>query len=578
MFRVRRTRSAALRCISEFETMSPRERRACAASLSIFTELSQTQHAGTREMLRAAAAGSMSLPTLRLRLASFAERFLRVGAAMRGGPHFGLALREELRRGLRDLRRAPPARVALHGAAEECSSIETRADAAVTPVVAYGAEHGTAAPSIAGPLSDGVRLPDWVSDALAIRTALHRGCMAELQAGPSTSVAEALEALSRVMRALDGGMRDVFATQIAAHVREVIAPFPLALSSSGGAQHSALPMQAGVGASRNGVETSSSDGSAAAASSGSASRVSSRFELGEGEDPLTRFVVSHEAVHPFQSAIDVRVRLGGRADRLAFALMHPHMPEQPLAVVQVAMLSSPRGFGVPESGPPSFDQTSHRDPACSVDRLLAATDLRHAALSRAAKLASRADTALFFSATNCFQDGLQGLQLASLLLFLAQERLARRFGGITRFVTLSPIPGLGAWLKCKVEPMLAQAEAGAPGSSLERLPVVGWTPTPEQGRSALRALGLRRAGQDVGSAAWMTSLLRRAASAYLLFEKRPRPKGKISQEVGQGSGAIAEDGARKALDPVLNFHIQNGAVVARVCPAASNTSRVRFLP
>ncbi|KAA0147149.1 hypothetical protein FNF27_04051 [Cafeteria roenbergensis] len=72
----------------------------------------------------------------------------------------------------------------------------------------------------------------------------------------------------------------------------------------------------------------------------------------------------------------------------------------------------------------------------------------------------------------------------------------------------------------------------------------------------------------------MTSLLRRAASAYLLFEKRPTPGSKAAPKAEFGSPTFAEEGARKALDPVLNFHIQNGAVVARVCPAASNTSRV----
>jgi len=506
-----------------YGTMDEPSRRVCAAVFAIFSLLSQTRHEGTARLLEAAAAGTLPLPSLRLRLSSFAERFLRVGAALRGGARFGIEARSEVRAMGRAVRRL-------------------------------------ATPSAGGGAAQDV--PTWLLDARTAHGALTEACCPDGDDGgrfgrpPPT--------FSACLASLDDAMRDLFATQIAAHVREIAAPFPDA-SGRGFAVGQTMRVLGGPPAAdatpADDAETTGPPSPPSAAPRGPAPppAPNPRPWL-RGADPLTRFVVEHEAVHPFDGPADVRARLGGSADRVAFALLHPHMPQQPLAVVQVALLASPAGFGVPEpraAAGPGPDTGAGRDRACCVDRLLQDADLGPQSLGRAARRTSRADTALFYSATNCFRDGLQGLQLASLLLFLAQERLTRRFRGITRFVTLSPMPRFRRWVEdCALPAAVAGAEAWPLGGG--RLPP-----------GLQRAVAARADGSAVARWAQCERVLRRWAALYLLFEKQPAG-GRADPAGGRPVGR-----ARKALDPVLNFHIQNGAVVARVCPAATNKPRVR---
>lgn len=126
-------------------------------------------------------------------------------------------------------------------------------------------------------------------------------------------------------------------------------------------------------------------------------------------------IIAYEAVHAIDSWDDLRRRLQP-ADRRCFAFFHPAMPDEPLIFVEVALTQ-----GIPSS----------------VQALLAE--------DRAAMPASRADTAVFYSISNC-QAGLASISFGNSLIKQVAADLAAELDGLKTFVTLSPIPGLTKWL------------------------------------------------------------------------------------------------------------------------------------
>lgn len=126
-------------------------------------------------------------------------------------------------------------------------------------------------------------------------------------------------------------------------------------------------------------------------------------------------IIAYEAVHAIDSWDDLRRRLEP-ADRRCFALFHPSMPDDPLIFVEVALTK-----GIP----------------VSVQALLAE--------DRAAMPADRADTAAFYSISNC-QAGLASISFGNSLIKQVASDLSAELSGLKSFVTLSPIPGLTKWL------------------------------------------------------------------------------------------------------------------------------------
>lgn len=127
-------------------------------------------------------------------------------------------------------------------------------------------------------------------------------------------------------------------------------------------------------------------------------------------------IIAYEAVHTIDSWDDLRRRLQP-SDRRCFAFFHPSMPDEPLIFVEVALSD-----GIPDS----------------VQALLAE--------DREAMPAAGADTAVFYSISNC-QNGLAGISFGNSLIKQVASDLASELSGIKTFVTLSPIPGLTRWLQ-----------------------------------------------------------------------------------------------------------------------------------
>ena len=133
-----------------------------------------------------------------------------------------------------------------------------------------------------------------------------------------------------------------------------------------------------------------------------------------------------------------------------------------------------------------------------------------------------ADTAVFYSISNC-QPGLAGVNLGTALIEQVVEQLHRDLPQLQRFVTLSPIPGFRAWLETTLHEQDLRVHErallpAAPERVLERLSHAAWD-VDEAIEPALVALCAR----------------------YL---------------------TTTRDG--RALDPVANFHLTNGATIARI--------------
>ncbi len=125
-------------------------------------------------------------------------------------------------------------------------------------------------------------------------------------------------------------------------------------------------------------------------------------------------LIEYEAVHEISGWHDLRRRL--QADRRCFAFFHPALPNEPLIFIEVALVK-----GISSAVAPLLDhQAPVGDP-------------------------TRADTAVFYSITNC-QPGLRGVSFGNLLIKQVAQRLGEEFPRIKTFSTLSPIPGFAAWL------------------------------------------------------------------------------------------------------------------------------------
>lgn len=127
-------------------------------------------------------------------------------------------------------------------------------------------------------------------------------------------------------------------------------------------------------------------------------------------------IIAYEAVHAIHSWEDLRRRVEP-ADRRCFAFFHPAMPDEPLIFVEVALTRGTPG---------------------SVQALLAQ--------DRKVLDEEKTDTAVFYSISNC-QAGLASISFGNSLIKQVAADLSIELPRLKTFVTLSPIPGLTAWLR-----------------------------------------------------------------------------------------------------------------------------------
>jgi malonyl-CoA decarboxylase len=141
---------------------------------------------------------------------------------------------------------------------------------------------------------------------------------------------------------------------------------------------------------------------------------------------LIEKLIKYEAVHDIKSWSDVKNRLD--SDRRCYGFFHPRLPDDPLIFVEVALTHDITGCITP-----------------LLDESAGAEDLR------------RATTAVFYSISNT-QAGLRGVSFGDSLIKRVVETLKAEFPKLNTFVTLSPIPGLRAWLGKNVPDLAGQLQ------------------------------------------------------------------------------------------------------------------------
>ena len=201
-------------------------------------------------------------------------------------------------------------------------------------------------------------------------------------------------------------------------------------------------------------------------------------------------LIAYEAVHEIKGWDDLRRRLA--PDRRCFAFFHPALPGEPLIFVEVALVQ-----GLATSMPPLLSQDVNED----------------AAQAQAAK----ADTAIFYSISNC-QEGLRGVSFGNFLIKQVVEELRAEFPQLKQFSTLSPVPGFRRWLTQRL------ADGSPPDAELSaKLAHDGWW-------------------NELQRSETLRADLMRLCATYLT--QRPSPGNRI--------------------DPVARFHLGNGARLERI--------------
>ena len=215
-------------------------------------------------------------------------------------------------------------------------------------------------------------------------------------------------------------------------------------------------------------------------------------------------LIAYEAVHPIQSWNDLRNRLD--TDRRCYAFFHPRLPNEPLIFVEIALTR-----GLPGSVQLLLDQGAPvQDP-------------------------QTADTAVFYSISNT-QKGLRGVSFGNLLLKRVIEDLRHDLPRLAVFATLSPLPGFRKWLAqalAEKRALLPAADAGKFAEALGH---------PDPAIALADALARPEWPAETRLSETLREPMEKLAARYLLQEKSgPQP-----------------------LDPVAQFHLNNGALVSRI--------------
>ncbi len=225
---------------------------------------------------------------------------------------------------------------------------------------------------------------------------------------------------------------------------------------------------------------------------------------------LLEKLIQYEAVHDIRSWADLKNRLD--SDRRCYGFFHPSLPNEPLIFVEVALLD-----GMSDSITPLLDEA-----AAHVD-------------------IQRASTAIFYSISST-QEGLRGVSFGDSLIKHVVETLKQEFPRLRHFATLSPIPGLRAWLG---KHAAAQLDRLDERQRAELGRAVGFEPP-----KATHLLAAFDKSQALDERSPVHQMLLQCTAQYLL---------------------ALQDG--KPVDPVARFHLGNGARVERINWAADPSAK-----
>jgi malonyl-CoA decarboxylase len=204
-------------------------------------------------------------------------------------------------------------------------------------------------------------------------------------------------------------------------------------------------------------------------------------------------IIRYEGVHKIRDWDDLRRRIDP-PDRRCYAFFHPALVDEPLIFVEVALTRE-----IPAAIAPILSD------------------------KREAVVPERANTAVFYSITNC-QRGLAGVTFGHFLIKQVVEEVSREIPRISSFVTLSPAPNFTEWLKRE------RGNAASPALA-------------EEDRAALNALDRANWWRQPDLVEAIRAPLLRAAAWYYVR---------------------ARNGRGLPVDAVARFHLGNGARLERL--------------
>ena len=205
-------------------------------------------------------------------------------------------------------------------------------------------------------------------------------------------------------------------------------------------------------------------------------------------------LIRYELVHEIKDWQDLQRRLA--SDRRCFTFFHPQLPDEPLTIVEVALT---KGLVA------NINDVLHRSSPDSKDNE-----------------PEELDTAIFYSINNCHA-GLHGISFGNFLIKQIADELASEIRSLRHYATLSPIPGLRAWLEPIRDARSAEWLGPEDYVLLADLDVVEWF-------------------REDDTVANLKPRMERICAHYLTEEKRE----------GQ------------PLDAVARFHLNNGARIERI--------------
>ncbi|XP_064604096.1 malonyl-CoA decarboxylase, mitochondrial-like [Liolophura sinensis] len=259
-------------------------------------------------------------------------------------------------------------------------------------------------------------------------------------------------------------------------------------------------------------------------------------------------ISEYEAVHPIRNWADLKQRVGPY--RRCFVFTHNSMPREPVVVLHTALASQ-----ISDSIHSIVFRTYQRSSSVA-----GSEDGKHSSSTdtdRDLEEPSLINAAVFYSITST-QRGLQGVDLGNYLIKRVVRELQAEFPHLNQFSSLSPIPGFKDWLITEINKYLHETNIGEfpqnvlfTAEELSHLSAYA-----ERGNEPPMACvkHILQAGTWVEKEPLCSHLktpLMRLCARYLYVEKR---RG-------------------RALNPVANFHLGNGAVMWRLNWLGDTSSR-----
>ncbi|XP_071491320.1 malonyl-CoA decarboxylase, mitochondrial-like [Diadema antillarum] len=232
-------------------------------------------------------------------------------------------------------------------------------------------------------------------------------------------------------------------------------------------------------------------------------------------------ISQYEAVHPIRNWTDIKQRVGPY--RRCFVFTHSSMPGEPLVILHTALM---------------------RDISDSIQSIVRSQDAKdRESVLPGEEEADEAQAAIFYSITST-QRGLQGVELGNHLIKSVVKELQSEFPSMHLFSSLSPIPGFKNWLITQINQQVKDGESVTllTGEELDSFQAAMDVASQPLLPLLKKVLVTNEWFQSESLKRSLQGPLMRLCARYLYLEKR----------------------RTFALNPVANFHLQNGATLWRL--------------